>query len=55
MAYLSTDETFPITQTSQVESGWKIHSRGSFIHVSVILYISTYICMSVFTTSFGSY
>ena len=41
-------------KTGQVEGGWKIHSRGSFIHVSVILYISMYIYMSVFTTSFGS-
>ena len=30
-------------KTGQVESEWKIHSRRSFIHVSVILYISTYI------------
>ena len=30
-------------KTGQVESGWKIHSRHSFIHVSVILYISMYI------------
>ena len=45
----------PLHKRGQVESGWKVHSRGSFIHVSVILYISMYICMSVFTTSFGSY
>ena len=35
MAYLSTEETSP----------------EGFIHVSVVLYKSTYICMSVFTTS----
>ena len=40
------------SKTGQAESGWKIHSRGSFIYVSDILYISMYICMSVFTTSF---
>ena len=30
-------------KTGQVQSRWKIHSRHSFIHVSVILYISMYI------------
>ena len=29
--------------------------ESSFIHVSVILYISMYICMSALTISFGSY
>ena len=50
MAYLSTKETSAplhtaLHKTGQVESGWKIHSRGSFIHVSVILYISMYVCI----------
>ena len=45
----------PLHKTGQVESGWNIHSRGLLIHVSVIFYISMYICMSVFTTAFGSY
>ena len=45
MAYLSTEETSAITQTGQVESGWKIHLRDSFIHVSVILHISMYVCI----------
>ena len=35
----------PLHKTGQVESGWKIHSRDSFIHVSVILYISMYVCI----------
>ena len=49
MAFLSTEETSALHKTGQVESGWKIHSRGSFIHVSVILYISTvYTCVDMY-------
>ena len=51
MAYLSTEETSAITQNKSRAGERFIYETHSFMSVSFY----TYLCMSVFTTSFGWY